>query len=103
MAAYREIWEHAVTWIEDEHGRNVNEVDERAVERAKLAVAAPDMCRALLEVEWSARLQVAMYWCACCVGEVPNHDATCALDAALTKAGLPDQASRDAARKELGL
>lgn len=72
-------------------------------DRRQLISAAPDMCRALLDVEWSAKPQLAMCWCACCVGEVPNHDATCALDAALTKAGLPDQASRDAARKELGL
>lgn len=118
MAAYGEIWEYAfegeirmpfggsadfMTWSKDERGANYNEVDERAIERCTLAKAAPDMCRALLSVEWSAKPQLAMCWCACCVGEVPNHDATCALDMALTKAGLPDQASRDAARKELGL
>lgn len=31
-----------------------------------------------------------------------QHGTTCALNAALTAAGLPDQASRDAARKEIG-
>jgi hypothetical protein len=47
-------------------------------------------------------------WCPCCEAEVGNskpqdqkHARDCALDAALTAAGLPDQTSRDAARKAI--
>lgn len=70
---------------------------------ASFAAGAPEMCRALLDVEWSAKPRMAMAWCPCCLGETPAHDNACRIDSALTKAGLPDQASRDAARRELGL
>jgi len=79
---------------------------------AEFAAAAPDMCRALLAVEWG---DTGSDWAPCCPychGPSPlqglehhylGHDANCKLDAALTKAGLPDQAPRDAARKEMGI
>lgn len=79
---------------------------------AKLAMAAPEMCRALLAVEWGAKhiqgLAVACPGCGARRGltfeiDYGKHDALCILDAVLTKAGLPDQKSRDAARKELGI
>lgn len=56
-----------------------------------------DMCRALLAVEWRYS-----GCCLVCNGFQGRH-FTCLVDAALTKAGLPDQTSRNAARKELGL
>jgi hypothetical protein len=59
--------------------------------------AAPDMCRALLRIE----KQDGPHRCSCCL--LKNEPGGCWLHEALTKCGLPDQASRDAARKELGL
>lgn len=64
---------------------------------AAFAAAAPDMCRALLACE--KKLEA--------IQEDPcapsaNYELF-AIDAALTKAGLPDQASRDAAREATGL
>lgn len=88
------------------------------VERAKLAAAAPDMCRALLAVEWngdrSGCRDGCPSMCPDCRGlqrrwEHANwvldkgHKKDCTLDSALIKAGLPDQESRCAARKELGI
>jgi hypothetical protein len=78
-------------------------------DRTRLISAAPDMCRALLAVEWKG---LTNYGTAASCPECDEEQRfgchlgdtiPCALDAALTKAGLPDQASRDAARKELGL
>lgn len=82
---------------------------------AKFAAAATDMCRALLAVEWGDMGGDFAPCCPKCHGPEPldgpdeglhsifGHSRDCALDAALTKAGLPDQASRDEARKELGI
>lgn len=75
------------------------------------AKAAPDMCRALLAVEWSVRDsllgpdRLRCPSCGCSRRSLggDGHDPSCLIEPALTKAGLPDQASRDAARKELGL
>lgn len=75
------------------------------------ASAAPDMCRALLVVEWFPFPDGD----ACPHCDAPlfmpegygmpatrgAHNPDCASDTALTKAGLPDQESRDAARKEM--
>lgn len=76
----------------------------------ELMAAAPDICRALLAVEWSERPTMGKNRlrcpsCGCSLRSLggDGHDPSCLIDAALTKAGLPDQASRDAARKELGL
>lgn len=75
--------------------------------RVRLAVAAPETVRALLAVEWLTDAP----WCSRCKAsrhddyygaDLGKHEPDCTLDAALTKAGLPDQASRDAARKKLG-
>lgn len=97
--------------------------------RSRLALAAPEMCRALLAVEKSVHVgygypdgkkkrdehRDATYgehlkcpWCPYVFYEhitLKNffHHPNCPVDAALTKAGLPDQESRDAARKELGI
>lgn len=80
-------------------------------DRAQLAAAAPDMCRALLAVEWNGMAYGNTACCPACgniwegEGSQPRetHAEACKLDAALTKADLPDQASRDAARKEIGI
>lgn len=69
--------------------------------RAELASAAPEMCRALLVVEYATHRQGGAE-CPICA-EPPGHHHACLIDAALTKAGLPDQESRDAARKEVGI
>lgn len=83
--------------------------------RARLAASAPQLVRALLAVEWDGGDQNAESVCPDCAapkypymavsagyGELPRkHRSGCALDSALTAAGLPDQASRDAARSEL--
>lgn len=74
-----------------------------------------ELRNALLEVEWTGGHETGVdsgceSCCPCCDvepeifgGKCFSHTVDCKLDAALTKAGLPDQASRDAARKELGL
>lgn len=68
-----------------------------------------DMCRALLEVEWVFDNEWEDYKCPRCgamrdiVHDVfpgEEHDP-CPIDKALTKAGLPDQLSRDEARKRI--
>lgn len=88
------------------------EAPDREDSTLALMAAAPDMCRALLAVEWKGPPSPNdwMSECPYCRGrrrpkklDLFGHQDKCALDAALTKAGLPDQASRDAARKELGL
>jgi hypothetical protein len=82
--------------------RNVSLLMER--DDARLIAAAPALVRALLAVEltvvrlgdigpvsacrWSAHAEAI-------------HKPGCSVDAALTAAGLPDQASRDEAREEL--
>jgi hypothetical protein len=69
--------------------------------------AAPEMCRALLAVEWSVffgkpgRPRCTNCGCSKQSDGGDGHDAECILDVALTKAGLSDQASRDAAREEI--
>lgn len=75
---------------------------------AALCAAAPDMCRALLAVEWIDYDEHCPFCRAergvsAVPGRRPVVHESCWVDVALTKAGLPDQASRDAARKELGL
>lgn len=62
-------------------------------QRAKLASAAPEMARVLLDIEWSAR-DATM--CPSCNGDVApayagatfGHSLACELDAAIRKAGL---------------
>ena len=73
--------------------------------RARLAAAAPALVRALLAVEWT-QLDDGYDGCADCRRSkdgysTVDHDNPCALDAALTAAGLPDQASRDEARRQI--
>jgi hypothetical protein len=68
----------------------------------KLAAAAPEMCRALLTVEFRAfGIFRICPECHALRGYDHSVEPPCAIDAALTKAGLPDQESRDRARKEL--
>lgn len=77
----------------------------------ELAAAAPALVRALLAVEWAEYEysvddgdgymdSITREQCPAC-GDRQVHEATCSLDAALKAAGLPDQASRDAARTEI--
>lgn len=65
--------------------------------RSKLAAAAPDLARALLEVEWGACDEGHNPACPSCGGAGPvdgapwrtsGHGPGCALDAALRKAGI---------------
>lgn len=60
-----------------------------------------EMCRALLAVEYGA-IHQGEYECPCCTMP-PRHHHECALDKALTKAGLDTQEKRDAARKLIGI
>ena len=75
---------------------------ERKKADVTLAAAAPALVRALLLVEWGACDSQFTDEPACpgCVG-VGEHETGCSVDAALTLAGFPDAASRDAARAEL--
>lgn len=73
--------------------------------------AVPDLLRSLLRLEWGVmfpadqaeRTELDKH-CEACGGRVwrdgqpAKHDRGCFVDEALTRAGLPDQASRDAAR-----
>jgi hypothetical protein len=75
-------------------------------EDAKLMSAAPEMCRALLAVESAGKDDRGERCCPICGGYANDifygHEA-CAIDIALTKAGLDTQEKRDAARKEMGI
>jgi hypothetical protein len=62
----------------------------------RFIAAAPMLVRALLAVECRGHRAPCAY---CHV--LFQHDAGCPVDAALTAAGLPDQASRDEARREI--
>ena len=82
------------------------------VARAKLAVAAPAMVRALLAVEdqmcTGTVLGEDQYaWPCCGAGRVEGplclHAEDCPLDRALTAAGLRTELMRDEARRALGL
>lgn len=76
----------------------------KALLRAAPADAGPDMARALLRVEWGFSGKGPYGYCEACGTNCEHrHKDDCLVDAALAKAGLPDQASRDAARKELGI
>lgn len=82
-------------WLYPEGGR----------ERDQLMAAAPDMCSALLAMEWADehRGQRMCPFCQACKVELDGHASSCLIDTSLTKAGLPTAESRDEARKELGL
>jgi hypothetical protein len=74
--------------------------------RAQLAAAAPAMVRALLAAEYTVPGLYRPLCGACAFGRLmsdadPRHTPTCPVDQALTAAGFPDQASRDAARRHL--
>ena len=61
--------------------------------------------RALLAVEWVCSPSCDAFCPGCDADNTanlnPQHRAGCSTDAALTAAGLPDQASRDEARREI--
>jgi len=57
--------------------------------------------RALLAVEWRGKDLDSHPQCPECLMELGQPHSDCALDAALTAAGLPDQTSRDAERQRL--
>lgn len=70
-------------------------LDASHIERAKLAAAAPDMARVLLDVEWQHRERSEYRRCPTCDGDETTEDEPrtghrpdCALDAALRKAGV---------------
>lgn len=71
-----------------------------------LCKAAPLMVKALLAVEADAHGFEQGWGCQVCAdGDIGDsgHVAGCLVDESLTAAGLPDRASRDAARKALGI
>jgi hypothetical protein len=74
-------------------------------ELTRLLVAAPALVRALLAVEWVPMTMLAypsIMACAKCTEmRRLGHKPTCSTDAALSAAGFPDQASRDAARERM--
>jgi len=78
------------------------ELGNEAMDFARLAAAAPALVRALLAVEWDD-----YEGCPCCPScnearDGNGHDSgACPVDAALTRAGFPDAASRDAARARM--
>lgn len=89
------------------------------LEQAKFIAAAPEMARVLLALEWSASIPQFVDdgdgyrdemegdpRCPCCrmtvrARFVGAHADGCNLDAVLVAIGLPDQASRNAARSEI--
>ena len=79
-----------------------------------MRAAAPALVRALLAAEVMTRPCSEgcgnQQQCGCCNGDIDypdvkspfrGHKDNCMIDAALKLAGLPDKASRDAARKEI--
>lgn len=122
MKPWLETWEvhprngHLVVRVAgfpDDHGVALA-LDKSHAPRARLAAAAPALVRALLNAEWDGdRFAETPFGDKCpeC-GGVPRevlpsgrldptlrHHPNCDIDAALTAAGLPDQASRDEARR----
>lgn len=90
MKSWEETWTAAGPHVESdapeagEFLRSTLEHEPSSEGRARLAAAAPDLVRALLVAEqWSGA-------CVCCgkLHRVHGHHATCALDAALRKAGV---------------
>lgn len=77
-------------------GESWHEANEQDVARARLASAAPDMARVLLEIEWQYRERSDPPQCPVCLGERPRdskpwrggHVEGCSLEAALIKAGV---------------
>lgn len=68
----------------------------------QIAAAAPALVRALLQSELAFDVdqsESTRHFCPACDETAPGHYAGCPLDAALTAAGFPDQASRDDARR----
>lgn len=92
-------------WLTTDKGEYLAAFDYGGDEEVlEFASAAPVMCMALLSTEWSDDA------CPGCGGlhrgtdrVLPGHWEGCWVDGALTAAGLPDQGSRDIARKEIGL
>ncbi|AKV03211.1 hypothetical protein AKJ09_09874 [Labilithrix luteola] len=54
----------------------------------KLAAAAPEMARVLLEYEWTDRDFNGARCCIACGQYMPKHHDGCAWDGALRKAGI---------------
>ncbi len=78
--------------------RAIDVANDGIPERARLAAAAPALARDVIRHEWSAQDIAGCRACPACGGLAPTHDPGCPRDATLTSIGLPDQASRDAAR-----
>jgi hypothetical protein len=94
------------TWRLNEDGHVANERGEEITwchpmvtvyGEMKFIAASPEMCRTLLSVEWCGQPNG---WCPKC-HMLTSHLDDCPIDNALTKAGLSDQESRDAAREAM--
>jgi hypothetical protein len=80
-------------------------------EHARVYGAAPALVRELLQLEWMEKFVTMMSeddacprcgcWGPISTNGKAEHEPLCSLNAALTAAGFPDQASRDAAREAL--
>lgn len=102
------VWHHGNVEqriVGDDRSRlvTIGEHDE-AVSIAELAAKAPALARLLLKLEWRPddKSSGGPDWCVVCEkgwSEENAHAHSCELDALLTELGLPDAASRDAARK----
>jgi hypothetical protein len=103
---YLETWSVGATYPVEIRNDADRVVAQGHPDRTQLIAAAPALVRALLACEWAY-----VEWdegscgpqCQGCSSNQPTmyakHDPCCPVDAALTAAGLPDQASRDEARR----
>lgn len=71
----------------------------------RLAASVSRALRVILRIEWSTETRLNDFGCPDCGHFLEDneglHSESCELDAALTDAGLEDQASRDDARGRL--
>jgi hypothetical protein len=89
--AIEKAWSHYV----DEAGECRNTVASvHSPEDARLIAAAPDMARALVEVEWRGADVYGDIGCPACCADYTPHAGDCPVDMALTKAGIDDAERR---------
>jgi hypothetical protein len=103
--AWLENWHVSANSVVDDEGGYVLDDMRGDGWTGKIAAAAPAMVRVLLEVEWDGMNDSLRATCPQCMTEQDwdegKHDSDCTFDAALTLAGFPDQAARNAARERM--